>query len=268
VNLIYIGTSGFSYEDWKGNFYPSGIVSKDYLCYYSTLFNTVEINFTYYCFPNISTFFGMCEKTKDAKDFVFSIKANKIFTHQRDYNISDVKSFTDTLLPLKDNGRLGSILFQFPYSFRYCNENMEYLAAIGKNFSGFDICAEFRNIYWLKEKVLKLMHDYNIGFCNVDEPPLAGLLPQSDICTTETGYIRFHGRNSASWWQNENAYQRYDYMYKKEELSEWVQCVKNITEKSNKTYIYFNNHYKGKAAKSALMFLDILKSENIYTSQI
>jgi len=267
VNQIYIGTSGYSYEDWKGFFYPAGVDSKEYLCYYSSFFNTVELNFTYYCFPNVPAFSSMCEKVKDLEDFIFSVKANKIFTHQREYSDNDAKNFTDSLKPLKEFGRLGSILFQFPYSFKYNNENIKYLAGIGQNFAGYEISIEFRNQYWLNDNVLKVMKDFNIGFCNVDEPALKGLLPQTDICTTDNGYIRFHGRNRRYWWEHENAYQRYDYMYDQGELEEWIPKVKNITEKSKKTYIYFNNHYKGKAAKSAMMFLDLLKSENIYTSQ-
>lgn len=267
MSRIFIGTSGFSYDDWKGNFYPDGVESMDYLYFYSKSFNTVEINFTYYRFPGRSVFFGMCEKIRNAGTFVFSVKANKIFTHQRDYTLTDAGNFTDALKPLKDNAMLGSILFQFPYSFRCCSENLGYLAALSESFSGYDICVEFRNVLWLKEKVLKVMHDYNIGFCNVDEPQISGLLPQTDICTSDTGYLRFHGRNSMSWWNNEKAYQRYDYMYSMQELKEWIPKMKNITASSKKTFVYFNNHYKGKAAKSALMFLDILKTENIYTSQ-
>jgi uncharacterized protein YecE (DUF72 family) len=260
VNPIFIGTSGYSYEDWKDFFYPSQVSSKDYLSYYSNYFNTVELNFTYYCFPAIHAFDSMCAKVKELKEFVFSVKAHSIFTHQRTYCIEDTKKFLESLKPLSEHSRLGSILFQFPYSFYLTRNNLDYLSKIGEDFNGYEICMEFRNKYWLDTKVLSLLESLNIGFCNVDEPPLKGLLPATDICTSDTGYIRFHGRNSQSWWEHESAFQRYDYIYKQEELAEWIPRVQTMAEKSKKIFVYFNNHYKGKAAKSALMFAELLKS--------
>jgi len=260
VNPIFIGTSGYSYEDWKSFFYPSQVCSKDYLSYYSNYFNTVELNFTYYCFPGSHAFDSIYVKVKDIEGFVFSVKAHSVFTHQRNYRIEDAKKFIESLKPLRDYSRLGSILFQFPYSFHLTQSNLDYLSRIGEDFKDCDICVEFRNKYWLDAKVLALLKGLNIGFCNVDEPQINGLLPATDICTSDTGYLRFHGRNSQSWWAHENAFQRYDYMYKQEELAEWIPRMQNITEKSKKVFVYFNNHYKGKAAKSALMFAELLKS--------
>ncbi|MBU4449859.1 MAG: DUF72 domain-containing protein, partial [Actinobacteria bacterium] len=85
--------------------------------------------------------------------------------------------------------------------------------------------------------------------------------------TSGIGYLRFHGRNGKCWWEHEKAYQRYDYMYSQDELQEWIPRIKEINNNTKKSFIYFNNHYKAKAAKSALMFLDLLKSSNIATSQ-
>ena len=259
---FFIGTSGYSYEDWKGNFYPPEISSKEYLCYYSAIFNTVELNFTYYCLPNPFSFYNMCRKVNDPGNFIFSVKANSIFTHERDYCRDDVKKFTESLKPLADSGSLGSILFQFPYSFKFSRKNLDYILKIGNEFAGCEICAEFRNINWINEDTLGCLGHANIGFCNVDEPELKGLIPPTGISTSDTGYIRFHGRNKVNWWEHKQAWQRYDYMYSQEELAEWIPLVKEIKAKTKKAFIYFNNHYKGKAAKSALMFMDLLKYSN------
>lgn len=257
---VFIGTSGYSYQDWKSFFYPADLSSKDYLYYYSNFFNTVELNFTYYCLPGSYNLSSICSKVKDMQGFVFSVKACSIFTHQRIYSGEDAKKFIESLKPLSEYSRLGSILFQFPYSFKLSQISLDYISRIGEDFKGYDLCMEFRNNCWLDTKALSLLKDSNIGFCNVDEPQLWGLLPATDICTSETGYIRFHGRNKQSWWEHENAFERYDYMYKQEELAEWIPRMKNIGEKSKKVFVYFNNHYKGKAAKSALMFAELLKS--------
>ncbi len=113
-------------------------------------------------------------------------------------------------------------MFQFPYSFQLIKAIWIICQKIGEDFEGFDICVEFRNNYWLDIKVLSLVEGLNMGFCNVDEPQVKGLLPATRYSTSDTGYIRFHGRNGQSWWEHENAFQRYDYMYKQEELAEWI----------------------------------------------
>lgn len=264
---FYIGTSGYSYADWKDNFYPSELDKKDYLNYYSSIFNTVELNFTYYCFPSPSTFYSLFNKVNENKNFIFYVKANSKFTHERNYNSGDLKKFIQSLKPLIELNKLGGILFQFPFSFGFSRRNLDYIKKINSEFSGFDNCVEFRNNSWINEFVMDTLRELSVGFCNVDEPQLKGLVPATSICTTDTGYIRFHGRNGSSWWQHEQAYQRYDYMYCQEELTEWIPKVKEMANKAKKFYIYFNNHYKGKAPKSALLFLDLLKNSRIYTSQ-
>ena len=266
ASIIYIGTSGYSYEDWKNYFYPEDLDKKEYLGYYSTIFNTVELNFTYYCFPNPYTFLNLSKKVKEG--FVFSVKANSVFTHQREYSSDDLKTFLQSLKPLSDCGKLASILFQFPYSFKAVKNNFDYLKRIGEDFRGFDSCVEFRNNCWMRDnKAVDLLSSMNMGFCNVDEPQIEGLLPATSISTSDVGYLRFHGRNGQCWWEHEQAYQRYDYMYSQDELIEWIPRVKEINNNTKKTFIYFNNHYRAKAAKSALIFLDLLKSNNIATSQ-
>jgi uncharacterized protein YecE (DUF72 family) len=266
ANSIHIGTSGYIYEDWKNYFYPEDLDKKGCLEYYSTIFNTVELNFTYYCFPNPYIFLNLSKKVKE--DFVFSVKANSVFTHQRNYSNDTLKTFLQSLRPLSDSGKLGSILFQFPYSFKATKCNFDYLKKICEDFEGFDSCVEFRNICWTYgNKTAELLSSMKMGFCNVDEPKIEGLLPATSISTSDTGYIRFHGRNGQYWWKNEQAYQRYDYMYSQDELLEWIPRVKKINNNTKKTFIYFNNHYKAKAAKSALIFLDLLNSNNITTSQ-
>jgi len=267
VSKIYLGTSGYHYLDWKNNFYPKDIKESEFLIYYSKYFNTVELNFTYYTFPKSFMFKNLITKIENVKDFVFSVKANSIFTHERKYLPSDVNNFLNSIQSLKDFNRLGSILFQFPYSF-YCNkDNLEYIKILGKEFSGYEICAEFRNSSWLNNYALDILKSLNFSFCNVDEPHIKGLLKPTSLVIGNLGYIRFHGRNASNWWKAEKTFQRYDYMYSKKELEEWIPRLKEISAKAEKTYIYFNNHYKGKAPKSALIFLELLKFNNI-SSQI
>jgi len=98
----------------------------------------------------------------------------------------------------------------------------------------------------------------SIGYCCVDEPRLKGLMPPLAVLTSNIGYVRFHGRNSEKWWKHEQAFERYNYLYSPEELSEWVGKIKALAEKSDKTFVIFNNHYQGQATLNARMMEELL----------
>jgi uncharacterized protein YecE (DUF72 family) len=262
---IFIGTSGYSYDDWNISFYPAALDKKDQLKHYSTVFNTVEINFTYYTLPYPRIFESMSEKV--GKDFIFSVKAHSGVTHTRDFKAADVKKFIFAIQPLIEEDKMGQVLLQFPWAFKFSENNLDYLSRIRDSFEGLELCAEFRNISWLREETVEHLKKLGIGFCNVDEPRLKGLLPPTGINTTDTGYIRFHGRNSLNWWKPEHSYQRYDYLYTEKELSEWVPRIKKIASNTRKTHVYFNNHYKAQAVRSAKILQGLIDSSNIPTSQ-
>ena len=258
---VFVGTSGYSYADWNIEFYPAELDKKDQLSFYSSVFNTVELNFTYYCLPYPAIFKNMVKRVKG--DFVFSVKAHSGVTHTRDSKEEDIKKFVYALQPLIEENKLGPVLLQFPWAFRFSASNCDYLTRIRENFKELDLCAEFRHSSWLRDETIDHLKNLNMGFCNVDEPGLEGLLPPTSICTGDTGYIRFHGRNNLNWWNPKYSYQRYDYLYNKEELSEWVPRVKEVAAKTKKTYIYFNNHYKAQAVKSAKILQGLIENKDI-----
>lgn len=262
---VFLGTSGYSYDDWSQVFYPEGLDKKEQLNFYGTVFNTVEINFTYYSLPRPSIFLNMARKVPDG--FVFSIKGFSRMTHTRDYTDADMDQFKRSLLPLIEQDKFATVLLQFPWSFRASMNNLDYISKLKTDLGDLETCVEFRNDSWLKDKVFERLKGLGIGFCNVDEPGLKGLLPPTEINTTDVGYIRFHGRNNANWWNPKQAFQRYDYMYKREELDEWVPGIKKVSGNTKKTVIYFNNHYKAQAVRSAKILQRLLENSNITTSQ-
>ncbi|MBN2395157.1 MAG: DUF72 domain-containing protein [Candidatus Atribacteria bacterium] len=257
--MLYIGTSGFSYQDWVGPFYPKNTQKGEMLPLYARQFNAVEINSSYYRIPPASVFYHLQRKVPDS--FKFSIKANQEITHVRGINPSILQEFKMSLEPLLNSGKLGCILAQFPYSFHYSKANQDYLRYLKENIGDIPLIVEFRNAYWAKEEVFNFLRKNEIGFCTVDQPSLVGLLPPLAEATSRLGYIRFHGRNKEKWWQHEYAYQRYDYLYNEQELKEWVPKIKQVTDKTTDQYIFMNNHYKGKAVKNALMLMDLLRQE-------
>src|SRR4030043_467905 len=264
--MIKIGTSGFSFSDWKGTIYPPGLPEREMLSFYEKElgFNALEVNFTYYTLPSQKSFAAMSKKT--SKDFEFVVKSFKGMTHEiRDKetgamvnNQEIFKKFKYSLIPLMEDSKLTCILAQFPYGFFPNRENLDYLERFKAEMEEIPLVFEFRNQTWLKEQTFQFLERNKIGFCIVDEPKLPKLMPYFPRTTSEIGYFRFHGRNPN--WFNVPLKVRYDYLYSGGELKEFIPDIKDISKKTAKTLIFFNNCYSGSAAKNAAQMAKLLMS--------
>ncbi len=256
---IYIGCSGFSYKDWKGTFYPSHIPDNQMIIYYENFFNVVEINYTYYTMPHPFTFKSFLEKTKRLK---FSVKANQVFTHERNYTKEDLKSFIEGIKPLLENEkRFIAVLFQFPESFRYTRENLDYLKKLSSDFAGIDRVIEVRHRSFANQDFYNFVEE--IGFSalvNIDAPKVKGLLIGPWVSVGIINYVRLHGRNKEKWHNHKEPYERYDYLYSVDELEKLKEKILKIYEGKD-TYVFFNNHYRGKGALNALQMKELFGEE-------
>jgi uncharacterized protein YecE (DUF72 family) len=245
--MIRIGTSGFSYADWVGPVYPEGLPDREQLAYYAREFSTVELNVTFYRVPEVRLSAGWVKRTPP--DFQFSVKAFQGITHQRED--STFAAFTDALKPMIEAGKLGCILAQFPNSFRPTTESRDYLRRLRDGFAELSVVVEFRNSAWVKPATFDLLSELGLGFCCVDEPSLPGLMPQVVVATSAPGYVRFHGRNAARWYNHKEAWERYDYTYALPELMEWAPRIRQLEALTPLTLVYFNNHFQGQAVRGA-----------------
>jgi uncharacterized protein YecE (DUF72 family) len=243
--MLYLGTSGFSYQDWVGKFYPTGTRRQDWLRYYAAEFNTLELNSSYYAVPAPSVVNSLIARTGEG--FQFAIKLHQSMTHEREAADGSFSAFNSMLKPFIDSGKLGCILAQFPYSFRYNRQNQDYIEKIKGKFEELPLVVEFRSVYWIKPEVFNWLRSLNLGFCCVDEPHLPNLIPPVVETTSNIAYVRFHGRNSAKWWHHQEAYERYDYTYSPDELQEWVPGIKKLESLSERTFIFANNHWKSQS---------------------
>lgn len=243
--MIYFGTSGFSYNDWVGPFYPQGMPKKEWLVYYAREFNVCEINSTFYALPKPSTIEAMVDKAGEG--FLFVFKANQQMTHEQRDNKAVFEAFRELLTPLVDSGKLGCVLAQFPYSFRFNTENLHYLDTSVERLGDLPIVIEFRNIQWLRPEVFDWLRRNEVGFCCVDEPQLPNLMPPIAEATSKIAYVRFHGRNKKKWWHHEHAYERYDYSYTREELEDWLPKIRHLDQQAERTFVFANNHWQGQA---------------------
>lgn len=251
-----VGTSGYSYDDWKGPFYPRDLPKNRMLEFYAGHFSCSEINATYYAIPGTQVFERLVLKVPD--DFDFIVKVNRETTHIRKENETALKALTASILPLREAGCFKGFLAQFPYSFRNTEANRRYLSETRRFCDDLPLFAEFRHQSWNKPALHNFLKSLDIGYVNVDEPELDGLLPAESVVTADTAYIRFHGRNKKKWWDGKGM-ARYDYNYNEEELRGWLTNISTILKKAYKTYIFFNNHPNGQAVRNAKQMITILE---------
>lgn len=257
--MLYVGTAGFSYSDWKGVFYPEGMKSSDFLRFYSSQFPCVELNFTYYRQPVPRAMEAMAATVP--AQFRFTVKAHRTQTHEIPPGTQldqEFETFRQGVLPLEESGKLGCILFQFPWSFRPTAQNIDYVLSLVDRVSYAEIIVEFRNSLWAKNEVYESLGQKGIGFCCVDEPALKGLFPRVSLVTSKLGYLRFHGRNVAKWFKHKEAWERYDYLYSPEELNQWLPGIQKMAGASQNMYVVFNNCHRGQAAVNAKQMQDLV----------
>jgi uncharacterized protein YecE (DUF72 family) len=271
---IFVGTSGYSFTDWVGPFYPPGTRPGDFLAYYSRHFGTVEVNSTYYRVPSPRAIAQMERKTPPG--FRFMVKLNQAMTHERSLEASLVRDFRAALEPLKAAGKYEGLLAQFPWGFRRTPENESHLAALRDSLADEPLFVEFRHASWALPDMPDRLRDRRLGFCAVDEPALAGLMPPVAWVTAEDAYVRFHGRNAKNWWGSRSAAagavprgagaasgDRYDYDYRAGELKEWIQKVRELAGQARRTYLFFNNCHAGHAARSAKLMQELLRQQGL-----
>ncbi len=122
---------------------------------------------------------------------------------------------------------------------------------------------EFRNVEWIRDEVFDLLRKLDLGFCCVDQPRFKNLVPPVAVATSAISYLRFHGRNYEKWWQHDEAWERYDYLYSREELTEWVEKVETLAAETETVLAFFNNHYQAQAVQNAQLFTDMLTEAGI-----
>ncbi|MEL7563134.1 DUF72 domain-containing protein [Dehalogenimonas sp. 4OHTPN] len=259
---ILVGTSGWSYPrgegSWNGHFYPPG--TKNELGYFSQFFSCVEINSSFYSPVNPAWASAWASKTPDG--FVFTAKLWQKFTHPKMFETAtgeaaaisrdDVDLFLKGIEPLAAAGKLGAILAQFPPSFENTGGGRQTLEAVLKTFGDLPIAVELRHRSWSDDPATaELLSAYDAAWVQTDEPRFSFSIARELPATSERlAYFRFHGRNAADWWTGNNE-TRYRYLYSQQEIEELAGRVKTSAAAAEKTFVFFNNHWKAYAPRNA-----------------
>jgi uncharacterized protein YecE (DUF72 family) len=230
---LYVGTSGYSYKEWKGSFYPEKIPAKEMLRFYSERLTTVEINATFYRMPQTS----MLENWKDQvpATFRFSLKAPQRITHIKRLKETqdETKYFFETASVLADE--LGVVLFQLPPNMKKDLPRLEtFLTQLPTTVRA---AFEFRHPSWFEDDVLDLLRSQNRALCVSDTDDL----PATHIDrTADWGYLRLRRVN-----------------YSEENLTDWLGSIRD--QNWNPTFLFFKHEDEGTGPKLAAQFLSIAK---------
>ncbi len=277
-NRIRIGTAGWSYKDWEGIFYPLGMQRQKMhpLEYLARFFDTTEINTSFYgpLKPELAKLW--CRKVAAVNpEFVFTAKLYRAFTHSPLAVMEPTSAATirptdedeaqtrEGLDALADEGKLGALLIQFPVSFKNTSLNREYLERLLRQFIEYPRVVEVRHSSWNDAATLASFAEQNVGLCNIDQPQLGRSLAPTEHVTATVGYVRLHGRNYDQWFDSDNRNDRYNYLYKENELEDWQERIESVAERAVTTYVITNNHFESKSGVNAIQLKAMISGKRV-----
>jgi len=275
VTEIRIGTCSWADEALSKHWYPKGLPAGERLAHYAQHFDTVEVDSTYYRLPAEEMVRRWAERTPD--DFVMHVKAFGLMTRHpvklealppdlrdeaptddrgrverpsREFRGEVFRRFLDALEPLRSEGKLGGILFQFPSYVVYKDRSLDYLRWAREQLGDDEMLVEFRHVSWLddehRDQTLRFLEELGATNVIVDAPRIEGaknVVPTVLALTSPTAYVRFHGRNAGTWnKRGGSASERFDYLYSEEELEEWVAPLRELAGQAEQAYAFFNNN--------------------------
>lgn len=267
------------------------------LRFYASVFDTVEVNSTYYAIPDVLNARRWAERTP--ADFVFHVKAWSLMTghHPRAQSLpADVQAllpgrarrthrgeieagefppeavdaafrlFRAALAPLAEAGKLGYILFQLAPWVRFDHARLDYLASLSERLPGWTLAVEFRHRSWLPDhadETLSALRAARLAHVVVDGPVEAGSVPRVTTATAPVAVMRLHGRNAAGWLRQVRGEEpavreKYDYLYTEAELRELVPEVAALEEEAGQVFVNFNNNNRAYPVQNALMMKKLL----------
>lgn len=245
---VSLGVAGWSYPDWEGVVYPGG--GADKLRQVARLVDLLEINASFYRLLPPTTVESFLTRVDDLPGFGFAVKANRVFTHEPPgaFGPTEARAFSAGLEPLRQEGRLAAVLFQFPFWFRESGAARERLSRLADFFRDFPRVVEVRHRTWGAPEVLEFLRETGWSVANLDMPVGAEGFGELEVATGEPGYLRLHGRNVREWFTpGATRDARYDYLYDDEELEELTDRVQVLARRFRELIVVANNHYRGQA---------------------
>jgi uncharacterized protein YecE (DUF72 family) len=236
-------------------FYPPGIKAGDKLTWYAHFFSVVEVNVSFYRLVPPRTYAQWLAATPER--LTFDVKAFQELTHIHEPpSDATFTAFRDSYAPVREAGRFGCVLFQFPPRFANSPTARAYLRRVASEMRGDLTVVEFRNHTWLEPETahatLALLEELELVCAVVDEPQIPrDTIPLVPAVTNPAlAYVRLHGRNAEAWYRRDGG-ARYDYDYSSAELHEIADIVTDLARRARDVHVLFNNNARGAGTQNA-----------------
>jgi uncharacterized protein YecE (DUF72 family) len=286
---ILVGTASWTDRTLlKSGWYPRDVTSaQERLAYYASRFPLVEVDSTYYSPPAETTVSLWRDRTPAG--FTFNVKAFSLLTHhptrpaalykdlrervteaKKNLYLRDVDRdvaeqvwdrFLASLAPLREAGRLGAVLFQFPQWFPIARRNKQYILECRERCAPVTICVEFRNHTWMSEEnqdeTLGFLREHEVPYVSVDMPQgYPTSIPPVLAATGRLAVVRFHGHSAK--WTSKDVHERFGYLYSEDELRRWAPRLRRLAEDAETTHVLMNNCYRDHAQVNAAQLARLL----------
>lgn len=258
-NTLHIGPAGWTRPDWHRFVYDKaarrGSHPLDTLCRYT---NLAEIDRTFHepLKPEIARLYAAKARKHDG--FLFTALLGRCFTHDRRLDDDSVEAWRAGLLPLLRSGTLGALIMQFPWAFRFNEENRQHLIRLRRAFHEFPLAAEMRHDSWLLDEAVTTLIDYHIAIVNVDQPAFFRAMPAAAHLTSGVAIVRLHGRSNPDAFRDFDARPDTSYLYNLDELLEWKSRLARLTANAARTLVVTTNAHSGRSLVNALQIGEIL----------
>jgi uncharacterized protein YecE (DUF72 family) len=258
---LHIGTSSWSFDDWRGTVYPAEARSSEFLSFYAQRFSAVEIDMTFYRIPTPVMVENWYHKTPPG--FRFAAKIPQLITHEKVLRdcLAELQQFIEVMGLLGE--KLGPLLFQFPYfpkrDFSSPQAFLDRLEAVLEQLPpGHRFAVEIRNRWWITRRFLDLLRAHRVAFALTDHPwmpSIQELIRQHDVVTADFSYIRWLGDRQAI----EALTHTWDRLVvdRRQDTEIWVAVVRQLLAREIAVYGFYNNHYAGHSPSSIALFYDL-----------
>ncbi|HTZ72802.1 MAG TPA: DUF72 domain-containing protein [Candidatus Aquilonibacter sp.] len=269
---IRIGPAGWSYADWSGILYPRPRPRNFHeAAFLAEWFDAIEINTSFYSPLQPEHCRLWIEQVAPNPRFQFTAKLWQGFTHTTTAAVEDERLVREGFDVLRDAGKLGAVLAQFPFSFHHDQNNVAYLKNLLARFWDYPLVVEVRHSGWNDRGFYEMLHERGVGFCNIDQPVIGRSLKPTERTTAPIGYVRLHGRRYDTWFSDDPEtprHGRYNYLYSETELKPWAKRIDYVAQHSENVFVITNNHYEAKGVVNALQLIHLLTGEKVKVPEL